>query len=149
METASGGITSWNRTQRGLPKTHWLDAACVGRSTPSLLRGWKDLVPLCIGAQRRQRRQMCLMYRSGFPRTSAKGSSRIAGFSTGDIVKAIVPSGKPVGTHVGKIAVKAGTRGTVAGVPDIAYRYCRRLQLADGYTYMYGEKGERAFCLLP
>jgi 5-methylcytosine-specific restriction endonuclease McrA len=149
METGSGGITTWNRTQRGLPKTHCLDAACVGHSTPPLLRGWIDLVPLSIRAQRWQRRQMCLMHRSGFPRTSAKGSSRIAGFSTGDMVKAIVPSGKPVGTHVGKIAVKAGTRGTVAGVPDIAYRYCRRLQLADGYAYMNGEKGERAFCLLP
>jgi hypothetical protein len=28
-ETGTGGRTKWNCTQRGLPKTHWLDAACV------------------------------------------------------------------------------------------------------------------------
>lgn len=38
IETGSGGLTKFNRTQRGLPKTHWLDAACVGRSTPNPLR---------------------------------------------------------------------------------------------------------------
>jgi hypothetical protein len=30
LETGSGGRTKYNRRQRGLPKTHWLDAACVG-----------------------------------------------------------------------------------------------------------------------
>ncbi|HKK91149.1 MAG TPA: RNA-guided endonuclease IscB [Desulfobacteraceae bacterium] len=29
VEVGSGGRTKFNRTQRGLPKTHWLDAACV------------------------------------------------------------------------------------------------------------------------
>lgn len=38
MEVGTGGRTKWNRTQRGLPKAHWLDAACVGASTPPLLR---------------------------------------------------------------------------------------------------------------
>jgi 5-methylcytosine-specific restriction endonuclease McrA len=52
LETASGGRTKWNRVQRGLPKTHWLDAVCVGASTPEQLHGWRDLVPLVIRAQR-------------------------------------------------------------------------------------------------
>jgi 5-methylcytosine-specific restriction endonuclease McrA len=30
VEVGTGGRTKCNRTQRGLPKTHWLDAACVG-----------------------------------------------------------------------------------------------------------------------
>src|SRR5262247_566120 len=34
VETGSGGLTKINRTQRGLPKAHWIDAACVGQSTP-------------------------------------------------------------------------------------------------------------------
>ena len=34
VECGSGGRTKFNRTTRGLPKTHWLDAACVGASTP-------------------------------------------------------------------------------------------------------------------
>jgi 5-methylcytosine-specific restriction endonuclease McrA len=34
IECGSGGLTKYNRTIRELPKTHWLDAACVGKSTP-------------------------------------------------------------------------------------------------------------------
>ena len=29
LETGSGGRTKYNRSVRVLPKTHWLDAACV------------------------------------------------------------------------------------------------------------------------
>jgi 5-methylcytosine-specific restriction endonuclease McrA len=29
VEVGTGGRTKWTRTQRGLPKAHWLDAACV------------------------------------------------------------------------------------------------------------------------
>ena len=29
IECGSGGLTKFNRTQRGLPKAHWIDAACV------------------------------------------------------------------------------------------------------------------------
>lgn len=28
VETGSGGLTKWNRSNRGLPKEHWVDAAC-------------------------------------------------------------------------------------------------------------------------
>ncbi|HEX3643268.1 MAG TPA: RNA-guided endonuclease IscB, partial [Ktedonobacteraceae bacterium] len=34
IECGSGGLTKYNRTTRELPKTHWLDAVCVGKSTP-------------------------------------------------------------------------------------------------------------------
>jgi 5-methylcytosine-specific restriction endonuclease McrA len=138
VETGNGGLTKFNRTERNLPKTHWLDAACVGLSTPTRWRGWRDLVPLSITAQRRQRRQMCWMNEYGFPRTKAKGASRVRGFKTGDMVKAVVPSGKPKGTHVGKVAVKARGQFTVAGIADVPSRYCRLLQHADGYTYATG-----------
>ena len=30
IEVSTGGKTKYNRTRLGLPKTHWLDAACVG-----------------------------------------------------------------------------------------------------------------------
>ncbi|MBA3825563.1 MAG: HNH endonuclease, partial [Ktedonobacterales bacterium] len=57
VEVGSGGRTKWNRTKRGLPKTHWLDAACVGASTPLRLRV-KGMVPLIIAAMGRHSRQM-------------------------------------------------------------------------------------------
>jgi 5-methylcytosine-specific restriction endonuclease McrA len=142
VETARGGRTKWNRTQRKLPKTHWLDALCVGASTPEQLQGWRDVVPLEIKAQRWQRRQMCLMNEHGFPRTRAKAASHAFGFRTGDSVKAVVPSGKPQGIHVGKVAIKASGTFTITtrarAVPDVSHRFCRLLQQADGYTYQKG-----------
>jgi 5-methylcytosine-specific restriction endonuclease McrA len=147
VETGSGGRTKWNRVSRALPKTHWLDAAAVGASTPSVLQV-KQVVPLLISAEGRGRRQMVLMDKRGFPRTRPKQRSCVQGFQTGDIVLATVPSGKKSGSYVGRVAVRASgsfnitTRtGTIQGV---AARYCTALQHADGYSY---RKGER--CFLP
>jgi hypothetical protein len=84
------------------------------------------------------------MNEHGFPRTKAKGASRVRCFKTGDLVKAVVPSGKPKGTHVGKVAVKASGQFTVAGVPDVPSRYCRLLQHADGYVYRQGVPAGRS-----
>ncbi|HEX6289214.1 MAG TPA: RNA-guided endonuclease IscB [Herpetosiphonaceae bacterium] len=49
VEVGSGGRTKFNRTRRGLPKAHWLDAACVGASTPEDLRT-RGVDPLLIRA---------------------------------------------------------------------------------------------------
>ncbi len=38
VECGSGGLTKYNRTVRGLAKTHWCDAADVGQSTPEQLQ---------------------------------------------------------------------------------------------------------------
>jgi 5-methylcytosine-specific restriction endonuclease McrA len=143
VEVGAGGRTKWNRTQRELPKTHWIDAACVGATTPAEIRT-AGMVPLLIAAMGRECRQMCRPDRFGFPRTRAKGARRILGFQTGDLVRAVVPSPSiKVGTYVGRLAVRATgscnitTRvGTVQGIP---IRYCRRLHRADGYTYQKGE----------
>ena len=37
VEVGSGGLTKYNRCRQNLPKTHWLDAANVGKSTPEKL----------------------------------------------------------------------------------------------------------------
>lgn len=144
VEAGSGGRTKWNRVSRVLPKTHWLDAAVVGASTPTVLH-----VGL-ITAEGRQRRQMVLMAKRGFPRTRAKQRSCVQGFRTGDIVRADVPSGKKSGSYVGRIAVRASgsfnittKTGTIQGV---AARSCTHLHRADGYSY---QKGERCFLPTP
>lgn len=144
VETGTGERTKWNRTRQGWPKTHWLDAACVGASTPAQLH-LQGVQPLLIGATRRQNRQMCLMSMYGFPRTKAKAQRRAFGFQTGDLVRAVVPDGKRAGTHSGKVAIKANGYFTITtptgGVSDISYRYCHRFQRADGYTYANGWRG--------
>jgi hypothetical protein len=141
VEVGTGGRTKWNRTTRQLPKTHWVDAACVGASTPEVLQV-QGVVPLVVTATGWQSRQMCLMDKPGFPRTRAKQQSRVRGFRTGDMVRAVVPVGKKVGTYVGRVAVRTTgqfnvttSTGTIQG---IAARYCQTLQHRDGYRYAKG-----------
>jgi 5-methylcytosine-specific restriction endonuclease McrA len=71
VEVGSGGRTKWNRTQRGLPKTHWLDAACVGVSTPETLRV-EGVRPLLVRATGRHSRQMCRTQRVWVSRQGAQ-----------------------------------------------------------------------------
>jgi HNH endonuclease/RRXRR protein len=145
VECGSGGLTRFNRQSRKLPKTHWLDAACVGSSTPASLV-IKGIVPLHIRAIGHGSRQMCRMDKHGFPRTGPKKRKRVQGFQTGDLVHAVVTSGTKQGSYVGKVAVR--TRGsfnitTAHGlVTDIAHHSCRLIARADGYSYEQG-KGRR------
>jgi 5-methylcytosine-specific restriction endonuclease McrA len=147
VECGTGGETKFNRTMRGLNKTHWLDAVCVGASTPEQLH-FKGVVPLLIKAYGSGRRQMCLMDKFGFPRTKAKQRQFNHGFRTGDIVRANVPLhlNNP-GIHIGRMSAKAIGAFTIATstgtVTDIGKNYCRTLQRADGYGYQL--KGGRDF----
>jgi len=139
IECGSGGLTKYNRTTRELPKAHWLDAACVGKSTPEQIEV-TSIVPLLITAYGHGCRQMCLMTKFGFPRTDPKEKHPKHGFKTGDIVKAVVPSHlKRAGTHTGRMSAKASGSFTIATksgmVPDVGKNYCRKLQRADGYGY--------------
>jgi 5-methylcytosine-specific restriction endonuclease McrA len=86
VEAGTGGRTKWNRTQRGLPKTHWIDAACVGASTPTHL-DFAGAASVQITAMGRHSRQMCRTNAYGFPDTAPKATSVVAGMRTGDLVR--------------------------------------------------------------
>ena len=142
VETGSGGRTQWNRRQRGIPKTHWLDAACVGASTPTRLR-YKRVIPLSITAMGRHRRQMCGTNACGFPDKAPKATSVVGGFRTGDIVRAIVPaSSVKQGTYIGRIAIRAtgfcNIKTVQETVQSIHVKYCAPLHRGDGYAYQKG-----------
>ena len=145
LETGSGGLTKYNRTTRTLPKEHWIDAACVGMSTPTAL-AVNGVLPLRIIATGHGCRQVCLMDKFGFPRTNPKQVKQVQGYQTGDIVRAVVTKGKKIGTYVGKVAVRSSgsfnittTHGVVQG---ISHRSCTPIHRSDGYRY---EKGAAAF----
>ena len=124
---------------RGLPKTHWLDAACVGASTPQTLL-ITGVIILHITATGRQSRQMCRMDKCGFPRTRAKAHRVAYGFQTGDIVRAVVPAGTKQGTYRGKVAIRARGSFTIQRqVQDIHHRFCTIVHRCDGYSYTKGE----------
>ena len=63
--TGSGGLTKFNRTRLQLPKTHWLDAACVGKIESLSVLTSK---PLLIKATGHGTRQMCRTDKFGFVR---------------------------------------------------------------------------------
>jgi hypothetical protein len=141
VECGSGGLTKFNRTTRGLAKTHWLDAACVGSSTSETIDA-EGIRPLSIKATGHGNRQMCRMDKFGFPRTGPKAAKRMKGYQTGDLVLAVVPLPlKTAGYHIGRVLVRATgsfdlttKHGKVAGV---GYQYCKPLHRSDGYNYIY------------
>ena len=135
-------LTKYNRDELGLPKQHYYDALSVGEIPPKF-NFLTDKV-LQISAQGRGSRQMCRMDRFGFPRTSAKGSKSVKGFQTGDIAKAVVPSGLKKGEYFGRISVRSNggfdikmNKETIQG---IGYKYCSLVQRNDGYSYNYKER---------
>ena len=134
-------LTKYNREELGVPKQHYYDALSVGN-----VQDYKFLTDkvLTISAKGRGSRQMCRMDRFGFPRTSPKGSKSVKGFQTGDIVKAVVPSGLKAGEYLGRVVVRSrGSFDIEANgkvVQSIGYKHCRIIQRNDGYSYDYKER---------
>lgn len=138
VETSSGGRTKFNRQRLGLPKTHALDAACVGQL--DALSGWQR-PSLAIKATGRGSDRRTRLDRFGFPRGYLMRQKHVHGFQTGDRVIARVPIGKKAGVHVGRVAVRASGSfniQTATGViQGISHRHCSVLQRADGYGYSF------------
>ena len=136
VTTGSGGRTKWNRSRLGIPKTHGLDAACVGEV--EALSGW-DVPWLSIKATGRGSYCRTRLNKFGFPRGYLTRQKRIKGFQTGDIVQAVLAVGVHAGTWIGRVAVRAtGSFNiqTASGVRQgIGWKFCRVLQRADGYGY--------------
>jgi len=134
--TGSGGLTKYNRVQFGIPKTHALDAVCVGFVNGVTGWGKPTLGIKCTGRGSYQRTRLDAF---GFPRGYLTREKRIKGFQTGDMVSADVTKGKKIGFYVGRVAVR--TTGsfniqTMQGVVQgISHRYCKVIQRADGYGY--------------
>ena len=136
VELSTGGRTKFNRTEFHIPKTHALDAVCVGKVTA--VTGWQrpTLAVKCTGRGSYQRTRLD---QYGFPRGYLMRTKRVKGFATGDLVRAEVPKGKKTGTHRGRVAVRAsGSFNLQTGtevVQGISHRHCQVLQRADGYGY--------------
>lgn len=132
IETGSGGLTKFNRTTRQLPKTHWLDAACVGANTPTNL-----LLPttvLSIQATGHGSRQMCAINKFGFPIRHRTRSKTFQGWQTGDLVRANIPKGVHKGVILGRLTIRQKPTFAI-GKKDVHLKYLTRLQRRDGYGY--------------
>ncbi len=141
VECGSGGLTKFNRVSRELPKAHWIDAICVGTSTPEQITT-RGVSPLLIMAKGHGCRQKCNVNDLGFPISKPKGAKRVKGFQTGDMVRAMVTSGTKQGVYVGRVAVRS--RGSFnlttksQKITDIHYRFFTPIHRCDGYSYAKG-----------
>ncbi|MBY0380269.1 MAG: HNH endonuclease [Burkholderiales bacterium] len=135
--TGSGGLTKYNRGRLGIPKTHALDAICVGKV--DVITDWLQPT-LLVKATGRGQYKRTLLDAYGFPRGYLTRNKCIKGFQTGDMVKAVVPSGKNIGVYIGRVAIrKVGSfdiKTSLGLVQSISHKYCTRIQCADGYGYL-------------
>ena len=140
VELASGGRTKFNRSMLGVPKTHALDAACVGQV--DAIESWNSPT-LTLKAMGRGSYQRTRLNKFGFPRGYLLRSKRVHGFGTGDMVRADVPKGVKAGVHTGRVAIRATGSyniqshkdGVSSVVQGISHKHCRVVQRSDGYGY--------------
>lgn len=144
VHSGTGGRTKYNRVTQGVPKTHALDALCVG--AVDRVTDWPTAT-LAIKSTGRGSYARTQSDKYGFPRLRLSRTKQHHGFATGDHVRAVVPAGKKAGTHVGRVAVRATgsfnittRQGTVQG---IHHRHVQLIQRADGYAYQTTATPER------
>ena len=138
LELASGAQTKFNRHRLGIPKTHALDAACVG-SVDTLAEGNRRVLSIKSTGRGSYCRTRVDQY--GFPRGYLTRKKSVQGFATGDLVRAVVSLGKKQGTYQGRVAVRASgsfnIQTPVGLIQGISYRYCTLIQRVDGYSYTW------------
>ncbi|NJL89790.1 MAG: HNH endonuclease [Coleofasciculaceae cyanobacterium SM2_1_6] len=135
INKGSGGLTKFNRARLNLPKSHWIDAACVGKIDELKLLTNK---PLLIKATGHGTRQMCRTDKFGFPSRYVPRFKFVKGFQTGDVVKAAVTSGKKIGNYAGRVAVRSSGSFNISAselVQGISHKYCQIIHKKDGYSY--------------
>jgi 5-methylcytosine-specific restriction endonuclease McrA len=142
LELGSGALTKMNRIKHKLPKSHNLDACCVGVSTPDELY-FKTNAVLHIDATGRGQYQRSNNNNSGFPVGKPKPRKKdFFGYQSGDMVKAVIPKGsrsKHVGIHYGRVLCRdTGSfdiKTKIGRLGGISHKYLRVIQRNDGYGY--------------
>jgi len=133
LEIGSGGKTKFNRTNQNYPKTHWIDAACVGKSGEEIkMPSW--IKPLHIKAFGHGSRQKCRTDKYGFPKSYVSKEKYFMGYQTGDIVKANILKGKYKGYYIGRIAIRHQPKFSLNGF-NVHPKYLKIIQHNDGYGY--------------
>ncbi len=140
-EFSSGGKTKFNRMRLSIPKTHALDAACVGAT--KTLEKW-NIPTLEINCMGRGSYQRTRLDKYGFPRGYLMRQKSVKGFQTGDHVKAYVFKGKKIGNYTGRVAVRSSGNFNITTkegiIQGINYTYCKLTSRSDGYGYEFQPK---------
>ncbi|WP_433445199.1 RRXRR domain-containing protein [Nonomuraea sp. CA-141351] len=89
----------WNRTRNHLPKTHTLDALAVGKLNSISETVSTVLIAACAGrgTHARTRPDPTRPDKHGFPRLRMARQKQHFGYQSGDLARAVVPTGKKQG----------------------------------------------------
>jgi 5-methylcytosine-specific restriction endonuclease McrA len=134
VRTGTGGQTKFNRVRFKFPKTHWIDAACVGVVNSLKLLTHRILKVKATGFGGRQR---CQTDKFGYPQKH-RPLRPILGFCTGDIVRADVPKGKYKGTFTARVCPMSHGYGEFVidkKRRSIKLDYLTPVHRKDGYDY--------------
>lgn len=151
VHTWAGDSTKENRSAMGLTKTHTLDALCIGpldhESGDAIVRFPEQV--LVAKATGRGSYARTTPDRYGFPRLRRARTKQHFGYVTGDLVRAVMPTGKWAGTWTGRISVRA--RGqhsltTPMGRFNVSHRNLELLQRGDGYGYSARSESPSSTC---
>ena len=136
VSTSTGGRTKWNRWRMGLTKSHTLDALCVGDVERIVCYAEQIIVAAATGRGSYSRTRSDA---HGFPRLRLLRVKRVHGFQTGDLVRAVLPSGQKAGAYVGRVAVRSRGRFLLRTaekrIDGISYRHCKVVQRNDGWSW--------------
>ena len=133
VATGTGAQTKMNRIRLGIPKTHALDAACVGDVVSISAEDRPTLHVSCMGRGRYRR---TTPDKHGFPKSYAPRIKKAFGFQTGDIAR--IHNRRENKKEVGRVAIRQSGDFNIACASKLvrlSYRYCLKVQSADGYEY--------------
>jgi 5-methylcytosine-specific restriction endonuclease McrA len=132
VTTGSGGQTKFNRVRLDLPKTHCVDAACVGEVDTLVFKSTQPLIAICKGQGGRQK---AALNKFGYP-VRHNPLKPIKGWCSGDL--AVNAETKQLG-RVNPRSASNSFNFTVQGSKAISVNVnkLRRVHRKDGYTYTF------------
>jgi 5-methylcytosine-specific restriction endonuclease McrA len=131
----TGAQTKYNRIKLSVPKSHALDAACVGDI--EAINGW-NVPHIGIKCNGRGSYARTRLDKYGFPRQYFSPLKTAFGFQTGDMIKVLGRLHDNFKSVIGKIAIRqTGYFAVTIGknIIQTKWNQCKLVQKADGYSY--------------
>jgi 5-methylcytosine-specific restriction endonuclease McrA len=127
VTTGSGGLTKFNRTRLNLPKTHWVDAMCVGKVEKLELL---TTTPLRVKSTGKGTRRLRRINKHGFP-CSEPRKKYDHGWNTGDIATGEGVTGRVVVQSATRLEIRVDGKRIGGKLTDFI-----KLHSKDAYSYV-------------
>ena len=132
-------FTKYHRVSRGLEKTHWLDVACVGKSTPECLQA-RGVSPLHIKAREVGTDSCVAPTNTDFPSVTGHVRNMSMNFKPAIWSEYSFRVARTQGYMLVRATGSFDISTKGGRIQGISHRCCTVLRQCDGYRY---EKGGR------